>query len=246
MYCNVLAYDPTTDVDAWTFAWTPADEVSDPTAQTVTIAPETTTVYTVEMVAPDGVVYTDDITITVYPVFSVITDAEVALCSTVGGQLEASVDVANAMDLYPTIAGWCGVDVPDDRTLDGRDLGNLLYGGDGPEEAPFFFMLGGNVEAVRFGRWKLHARKWNKERVRLYDLVDDIGERHDLVDEHPEVVAELLALISAARLEFGDDASEMAGSGVRPVGRVSDPVTLTTFDENAPYYMAEYDLPERG
>ena len=25
MYCNVLAYDPTTDVDAWTFAWTPAD-----------------------------------------------------------------------------------------------------------------------------------------------------------------------------------------------------------------------------
>ena len=155
-------------------------------------------------------------------------------------------DVANAMDLYPTIAGWCGIDVPDDRTLDGRDLGNLLYGGDGPEEAPFFFMLGGNVEAVRFGRWKLHVRKWNKERVRLYDLVDDIGERHDLVDEHPEVVAELLALISAARLEFGDDASEMAGSGVRPVGRVSDPVTLTTFDENAPYYMAEYDLPERG
>ena len=30
MYCNVLAYDPTTDVDAWTFAWTPADEVMIP------------------------------------------------------------------------------------------------------------------------------------------------------------------------------------------------------------------------
>ncbi len=155
-------------------------------------------------------------------------------------------DVANAMDLYPTIAGWCGVDVPDDRTLDGRDLGGLLHDGDGLDEAPFFYMLGGNVEAVRLGRWKLHVRKWNEERVRLYDLVDDIGERHDLVDEHPELVAELLALITAARLEFGDDASEMVGTDVRPVGRVSDPVTLTIFDKDAPYYMAEYDLSERG
>ena len=155
-------------------------------------------------------------------------------------------DVVNAMDLYPTIAGWCGIGVPGDRTLDGRDLGSLLDGGDGPDESPFFYMLGGNVEAVRLGRWKLHVRKWNKERVRLYDLVDDIGERHDLVDEHPEVVAELLALITAARLEFGDDASEVVGSGVRPVGRVSDPTTLTIFDEDAPYYMAEYDLAERG
>ena len=118
MYCNVLAYDPTTDVDAWTFAWTPADEVSDPTAQTVTIAPETTTVYTVEMVAPDGVVYTDDITITVYPVFSVITDAEVALCSTVGGQLEASVDVANAMDWqWQPSTGLSNASIPDPQVL---------------------------------------------------------------------------------------------------------------------------------
>ena len=118
MYCNVLAYDPTTDVDAWTFAWTPADEVSDPTAQTVTIAPETTTVYTVEMVAPDGVVYTDDITITVYPVFSVITDAEVALCSTVGVQLEASVDVANAMDWqWQPTTGLSNASIPDPQVL---------------------------------------------------------------------------------------------------------------------------------
>ena len=51
MYCNVLAFDPNTNVDEWTFSWSPADEVSDPTAQSVTIAPETTTVYSVEMVA---------------------------------------------------------------------------------------------------------------------------------------------------------------------------------------------------
>ena len=155
-------------------------------------------------------------------------------------------DVANAMDLYPTIANWCGVDVPGDRTLDGRNLGPLLNGGDGPCERPFFYILGGNIEAVRVGRWKLHVRKWNDERVRLYDLNADVGERADVVDKHPDVVTRLLDVIETARLELGDDASDTVGSDVRPVGLVADPVTLTVFDEDAPYYMAEYDLPERG
>jgi len=155
-------------------------------------------------------------------------------------------EVVNAMDLYPTIAGWCGVDVPGDRTLDGRDISTLLEGGDAPPEAPFFYILGGNVEAVRKGRWKLHVRKWNVERVRLYDLEADIGERNDVVEEYPVVVAELLALVEAARDELGDDASDTHGSDVRPVGQVTDPVTLTSYDPGTPYFMAEYDLTERG
>ena len=155
-------------------------------------------------------------------------------------------DVTNAMDLYPTIADWCGVDVPGDRTLDGQNLSTLLNGGDGPGERPFFYILGGNIEAVRVGQWKLHVRKWNDERIRLYDLDADVGERDDVVDEHLDVVARLLDVIEAARLELGDDVSDTVGSDVRPVGLVADPVTLTVFDEDAPYYMAEYDLPERG
>ena len=155
-------------------------------------------------------------------------------------------DVANAMDLYPTIARWCGVDTPDDRILDGRDLSGLLSGGDGPDPEAFFYMLGGNIEAVRLGRWKLHVRKWNEERLRLYDLEADIGERHDVVDENPGTVASLLALLDAARLDLGDDASENVGTGVRQVGRVANPTTLTTYDSDSVYFMAEYDLPERG
>jgi gliding motility-associated-like protein len=98
LYCNVLAFDPNTNVADWSFTWSPASEVSDANAQTVTVTPDNTTDYSVVMVAPDGTVYEDDITITVYPVFTVLTDPVVAMCSTVGGQLEASVDVANAMN----------------------------------------------------------------------------------------------------------------------------------------------------
>ena len=102
------------------------------------------------------------------------------------------------------------------------------------------------MEAVRKGRWKLHVRKWNVERVRLYDLETDIGERNDVVEENPAVVAELLALVEEARNELGDDASNTLGSDVRPVGQVADPVTLTSYDPDTPYFMAEYDLTERG
>lgn len=114
LYCNVLAYDPTTNVADWTFSWSPASEVDDPSAQSVSVTPDNTTVYTAVMVAPDGTVYEDEITLTVYPVFSVITDSEVALCSTIGGQLEAEVDVANAMNWeWVPATGLSNPNIPD-------------------------------------------------------------------------------------------------------------------------------------
>lgn len=124
--------------------------------------------------------------------------------------------------------------------------GRAALRGDGPGTRPFFYILGGNIEAVRLGRWKLHVRKWTDERFRLYDLETDIGERHDVLDEQPEVVADLLALIDGGRADLGDDATDVVGAGVRPVGRVTGPVTLTNFDPDTPYFMAEYDLTERG
>ena len=83
-------------------------------------------------------------------------------------------------------------------------------------------------------------------RLRLFDLDTDPGEAHDVVGDHPDVVERLLSVIGAGRIELGDDATQVVGSDVRPIGRVDDPVTLTTYDEHAAYYMAEYDLPERG
>ncbi|MAI23175.1 MAG: hypothetical protein CL828_03875 [Crocinitomicaceae bacterium] len=118
MYCNVLAFDPDTNVDEWTFSWSPANEVSNPTGQLVTISPENTTSYSVEMVAPDGSIYEDEITITVYPFFSVITDPEVAICSTVGGQLEAAVDVADAMNWqWEPATGLSNASIPNPQVL---------------------------------------------------------------------------------------------------------------------------------
>jgi gliding motility-associated-like protein len=98
MYCNVLAFDPSTDVEDWSFEWEPALEVSDPTAQVITTTPGVTTDFSVIMTAPDGSVYTDEITITVFPVFSVDTGPDLAACSTLAEYLSAFVDVPDPVD----------------------------------------------------------------------------------------------------------------------------------------------------
>jgi hypothetical protein len=49
-----------------------------------------------------------------------------------------------------------------------------------------------------------------------------------------------------ARRSLGDARTGRVGEDVRAIGRVDDPVPLTTYDPAHPYYLAEYDLPDRG
>ena len=59
-----------------------------------------------------------------------------------------------------------------------------------------------------------------KSTARLYDLAADLGERKNLADEHPEIVARLSAFAEEAREESGDLGRE--GAGQRPAGRVEN------------------------
>ena len=158
-------------------------------------------------------------------------------------------EVTTAMDLYPTLAGLCGADLPEDRTIDGRDIGGLWADADAasPHEAFFYYWMN-DLEAVRAGRWKLHFAKHGHVEAALYDLDADPGEARNLIDVggHQPVVAELEAHAERARVSLGDALTGRTGGDVRPVGRVRDPVTLTTYDARHPYYLAEYDLTDRG
>lgn len=156
-------------------------------------------------------------------------------------------EVATAMDLLPTLAGLCGASVPDDRTIDGRDLSPLLADptAASPHEAFLYYWMD-DLEAVRVGRWKLHVAKHGTGLTKLYDLEADPGETTDVVADHPDVVAALEVHVEAARASLGDARTGRVGADVRPIGRVDHPVTLTTFDPDHPYYLAEYDLPDRG
>ncbi len=156
-------------------------------------------------------------------------------------------EVATAMDLYPTLAGLCGAALPDDRTIDGRDISALWLDetARSPHEVFLYYWMN-DLEAVRAGRWKLHLAKHGTSFLRLHDLEADRAEAIDVGDDHPDVGARLLAHAEAARADLGDALTDRVGADVRPVGRVDDPRPLTAYDPDHPYVVAEYDLPDRG
>ena len=80
----------------------------------------------------------------------------------------------------------------------------------------------------------------------LYDLKNDIGETNNVANENPEIVTMLMKKIEACRIDLGDTHLGIEGKNCRPIGEVENPKTLTTYDSNHPYIIAEYDLCDRG
>jgi arylsulfatase A-like enzyme len=142
--------------------------------------------------------------------------------------------------------------MPADRIIDGVDMAPLLTGGESHRDT-FFYYMKEWLCAARQGPWKLHVRRrkdgsWldSVETQELYNLETDIGETVNVYQEHPEVAARMQALIEECRHDLGDEGTGQEGAGVRPPGKVNDPKPLLRFDPEHPYYIAYYDLTERG
>jgi arylsulfatase A len=147
-------------------------------------------------------------------------------------------ELTTTMDFLPTLANLTGAEAPTDRDLDGHDIRSLLFSdtdSTSPYEA-FFYYRRNNLNAVRCGDWKLHV-----DENLLFNLQSDIGETTDVYDDHPEVVSRLTSLADACRQDLGDERLDIKGQNCRPVGRVDNPVPLTSMDWKHPYMLAAYD-----
>ncbi len=108
------------------------------------------------------------------------------------------------IDFLPTVANLCGFEVPKDRRIDGIDQTKLLLGKTKSGREDFYF----NKAGYRLGKWKYlkpnaHFHGYAVEETRkkvdeLYDLEADLGERNNLAEKHPEIVAKLKARMEAA------------------------------------------------
>lgn len=103
-----------------------------------------------------------------------------------------------SVDLFPTIATITGSSVEENHQLDGKDLSDVLKGGQGPKRSlywhfPHYRHRGGAdpYSIVRNGDWKL-IYYYDPMKVELYNLSNDIGEQHNLVDDKPEITGRLL------------------------------------------------------
>ncbi len=150
-------------------------------------------------------------------------------------------EFATTMDLLPTIANLIDEKLPAERPIDGKDIWPLMVGeanAVSPHEA-FYCYYGGQLQAVRDRRWKLHVPhnyrtlagkppgsggrsvpyKYDAQTgLELYDLQNDVGETTDVAAEHPEIVARLQKYVEQARETLGDTLTGREGSEVRPHG----------------------------
>jgi arylsulfatase A len=155
--------------------------------------------------------------------------------------------LASSLDFLPTIASFIQKGLPTNRRIDGVDISSLMLSSEKPSPRDcFFYYKGNDLEAVRNGKWKLHVKKKEGPIDELYDLETDPGETKNLYHLHPEVVKELSAKLDLCRPDIGDAHKGVVGLNNRPLGRVNNPKTLTTYDPNHPYFMAMYDLSDCG
>ena len=151
--------------------------------------------------------------------------------------------VAGTIDLLPTAVALAGGTVPAQPVIDGRDLSPLLFGKttQSQREAHYYF-AGYNLQAVRQGPWKLAlapqpetmgkgaATDASGKAPRLYHLDTEIGEKTNVADQHPAIVAKLQALAEKMVAEIGGTHP----TARRPAGVVENPQTLYPSEGNAP------------
>lgn len=149
------------------------------------------------------------------------------------------------MDILPTIAELCGAKPPKNK-IDGLKWTSLLKGDESqtPREDFLYYYRENSLEAVRKGNWKLvfqhKGRSYEKKLpgvdgkpgyapenvefpLALYNLERDPGERYDVSEQYPEVVARLNRLAESARDDLGDDLQKRVGKNNRPVGLEKSP-----------------------
>ncbi len=126
------------------------------------------------------------------------------------------------LDLFPTLIDVAGISPPDSLRLDGTSLIPHLrrnrplparplfwhfpiylqaydFKNDNPRDSLFRTRPG---SVVRVGDWKLH-QYFEDGGIELYNLKEDIGEKHDMSEENPDKVKELLDLLEKWREATG-------------------------------------------
>jgi len=115
--------------------------------------------------------------------------------------------IADAVDLLPTLAELVSIPLISKKPLDGRSLKPLLFGKQQEWPDRYLFHYGGRAKkgskgpalSVRNQRFRLDAAG------QLFDMVTDRGQNYDVAKKHPEV---LKSMQSAAK-QF---VAELAGS----------------------------------
>lgn len=157
---------------------------------------------------------------------------------------QVSNKLLSTIDILPTISKIAGARLPKEK-IDGVDFLDVLKGNEEstPRTEFLYYYRNNNLEAVRKNNWKLvfeHPGRTYEGQFpgrsgqpgpapenflhqrALYDLTRDPGERYNVSDQNPEIVAELERIAQKAREDLGDDLQKQPGKNRRPIGNINN------------------------
>jgi arylsulfatase A-like enzyme len=144
----------------------------------------------------------------------------------------------------PTIAEWIDVPLPS-HVIDGKSAVAIFEDEEdaaSPQEAYYFYYRKNQLEAIRWGQWKLHyphsyrsmlnnpvgsggvpgKYDWSvKTGLELYNLETDPSETTNVADDHPAVMETMHRLATRIRADLGDISTDVEGANNREAGKVS-------------------------
>ena len=117
------------------------------------------------------------------------------------GKINKTTEIT-AVDMLPTLCAAAAIPLPMDYKPDGENMLDAFKGNQTNRTKPIFFEWLGTHSGdnwpclgARFGKWKLLMSS-DQSRIELYDIPRDREESENLAQQNPEVVKDLVAMIS--------------------------------------------------
>jgi len=145
---------------------------------------------------------------------------------------KVSHEIAATIDVLPSLAKLTGAEVPNDRTIDGKNALEVLLGKPGAESPHDILYY--EIDGIRRGKWKLVGGK--RKKPELYDLDQDVGEKNNLAAKHPKIAKELKALLAAH--------ADNVASDTRPAGFVEKADFIISKPGDLPRLREYLGMPE--
>lgn len=169
------------------------------------------------------------------------------ICWPQGGIAEnRDLDALTAhVDLMPTLAGLCKLDIPEGLPFDGMDLSGYLLdtaSNKGPDRTLFVHHQGRFGQKVKddgpikYKDYVVMQGKWRRVGDQLFNLVEDPGQQKDISGQHPD----LMQALGEAYEEWWKDVTERSDEYTRTIiGSDQQELTVLTCQgwhgEEVPY-----------
>ncbi len=103
----------------------------------------------------------------------------------------------STLDMLPSIAKIAGINIPNDRPIDGLDITSVFTGKNTESIKRDYFLYRG--DAIRVGDWKYVKEKDSEQ---LFNLSTDKEESKNLIDQYPEKAKLLAMKLESVKADF--------------------------------------------